>query len=68
MPDKTTGVLLKSEDGHNYFIPLTDLEGFAVDDAEVDDQHILEHAPPLKAWAAEQTDGPHSPVMAMMAH
>ncbi len=64
MPDKKTGVLLKSEDGHNYFIPLTDLNGFAV--VDVNDEHILEHAPRMNAWAAEQADGPNSPVMAMM--
>jgi hypothetical protein len=67
MPDKATpGVLLKSKDGHNYFIPQNNLDGYSITDAEVDNEHILEHAPPLEAWHAEQSDGPNSVVMAML--
>jgi hypothetical protein len=62
----TQGVLLKSKDGHNYFIPQNNLDDYAIADNEVDDAHILEHAPPVSAWRAEQSDGPHSPVMAML--
>jgi len=67
MPDKATpGVLLKSKDGHNYFIPENTLDDYAITDAEVDNEHILTHAPAVNAWRAEQGDGPNSVVMAML--
>jgi hypothetical protein len=67
MSDKPTqGVLLKSEDGHNYFIPESNLNGYSITDAEVDNEHILRHAPAVDAWRAEQGEGPNSVVMAML--
>jgi hypothetical protein len=65
MPNKTTGVLLRSESGHRYFIPHTQLDGYKVEEAEVNHNDVNERAPRMEAWSAQRT-GDNAPVVAMM--
>jgi hypothetical protein len=65
MSNRTTGVLLRSEDGHRYFIPHTQLDQYAVNHEKVDHGDIATSAPRMEAWAAQQDDE-QSPYVAMM--
>jgi hypothetical protein len=57
VPEK--GVLLRGADGSHYFIPHSDLSGFAVDNPSDDvGQHLEANAPRLDAYDVQQASDP----------
>jgi len=51
----TSGVLLKAADGSHYFIPLSDLSGYAVNDPHPQAaEHVEANAPRLDGFDVEQ--------------
>lgn len=53
--EPTRGVLLRGADGSHYFIPHTDLSGYAVDDPPADlAEHLDAKAPRLAAFQVQR--------------
>ena len=66
--EPTPGVLLKGEDGTHYFIPKTDLSGYAVSDVPAPLQagaDVAENVPRLHAFSVQRvagSDAAHTPM------